>query len=60
LTRIFSENQINSVQVLFMEVPCCFGLANLVKQAVEASGADFPMAYTKIGIKGDVLGTTEA
>ena len=55
LTQIFQSNRISSVEVLYMEVPCCFGLAGLVLGALEASGADTEFIYTKIGIRGDVI-----
>jgi ferredoxin len=55
LEQIFRNNRIRSVRVLFMEVPCCFGLASLVKQALEASGTEIPLTYTKIGVRGDVI-----
>jgi hypothetical protein len=38
-----------------MEVPCCFGLVHLVRQAVDESGKDLPMTVTKVGIRGEIL-----
>ena len=55
LTEIFKENPIKSVSVVRMEVPCCGGLAYIVKQAIQASGRDIPYSETIIGIKGDIL-----
>lgn len=55
LTQIFKLNNVNSVEVLFMEVPCCFGLASLVKNAIAASGNNVSYKYTKIGIRGNVI-----
>jgi len=55
LTEIFRENAINSIYVVRMEVPCCGGLAYVVKQAIQASGRDIPYSEVVIGIKGDVL-----
>ena len=55
LIEIFSRNDIKSVDVVFMEVPCCFGLVHLVKSALEESDKDIPVSFTKIGIRGDIL-----
>lgn len=53
LRRIFSLNDIRSVEVVFMEVPCCFGLVRLVQEALAQSGKEIPLSLVKIGIRGD-------
>lgn len=55
LTEIFSENSINSVTVAMMEVPCCGGLAHIVKQAIKASKKEIIYREVVIGIKGNIL-----
>lgn len=55
LTQIFAEADIKSVTVLYMEVPCCFGLPHAVKQALAASGRDIPLREQVVGVKGDKL-----
>jgi len=55
LTGMFRENNIKSLTVVRMEVPCCGGLIYLVKQAIKASGKDIPLEEVVIGIKGDIL-----
>ena len=52
LTEIFRQNDIKSVEVAFMEVPCCFGLVQLVKSALEDSGKEISLTLTRIGIRG--------
>lgn len=54
LTEILRRSDIKSLTVLHMEVPCCFGLANLARAAVAASGKDIPMTEITIGVRGDV------
>lgn len=54
LTDIFSLAKPKSLTVLHMEVPCCFGLLNMVDQALQASGADIPVKEVTIGIQGDI------
>lgn len=53
LTEILKNNDIKSITCAHMEVPCCFGLVSIVKQALEASGKKIPFCETTIGIKGD-------
>ena len=56
LTEMFRDNSIKSVTVVRMEVPCCGGLAYVVKQAIEASKKEVPYTEVVIGIKGDIVG----
>ena len=58
LATILTENDIDSVEVAYMEVPCCTGLVRLVEEAVKESGRNIPVKKTKIGIKGEVIGAT--
>ena len=55
LAEIFRENDVRSVEVAIMEVPCCNGLVQLVHGAIVASGRQIPFGVTRIGIRGDVL-----
>ena len=52
---MFRENEINSITVAHMTVPCCFGLVQLVKQAIADSGKTITYAEVTIGIKGEVV-----
>jgi Pyruvate/2-oxoacid:ferredoxin oxidoreductase delta subunit len=53
LTEIFKGSNIKSVTVVNMEVPCCFGLYHLVKEALASSGKNIPLKQEIIGVKGD-------
>ena len=53
LTAILSQNEIRSLTVLHMEVPCCSGLVMLARQAIAASGKDVPLETIRIGIQGE-------
>ena len=55
LTEIFKTNSIKSVTVLYMEVPCCFGLVKATEDAIKASGKNIPFKKVKIGIRGKIL-----
>lgn len=55
LTEIFSGNTIRSVEIAFMEVPCCFGLMQIVRLALQKAQKDIPLSLVKIGLRGDIL-----
>ena len=48
-------NRIKSITVVYMEVPCCSGLVQVVHKALIQSGKQIPLSFLKIGIKGDIL-----
>ena len=52
LTQIIRENNIQSVTVVRMEVPCCGGLEHAVKTALAASGKDIPLTVQVVNIDG--------
>ncbi len=54
LTAIIANNNINSVKVLRMEVPCCGGIVNAVKTALINSGKMLPWSIVTIGTDGEV------
>ena len=53
LTQILQHAGPRSLTVVHMEVPCCFGLVHMAKQAILASGKDIPFKEITIGVKGD-------
>jgi len=55
LTEIFKRNNIRSVTVVNMEVPCCFGLCRLVKEALDSSGKTISLRQETISIKGNKI-----
>ncbi len=57
LAEIFKRSDIRSVTVINMEVPCCFGLYRLVKEAVNSSGKDVLLKQETISINGEKIPT---
>ena len=55
LTEIFKRSNIKSVTVVNMEVPCCFGLYRLVKEASDSSGKDIRLRQETISTKGNKI-----
>ncbi len=53
LTAMLQQNDIQSVTVTIMEVPCCRGLAMMAQQAVAASGKDIPLEIAILGVDGE-------
>lgn len=55
LTEIIAGNDIKSVTVVRMEVPCCGGMENAVKRALQASGKFIPWQVAVLSTDGRVL-----
>ena len=55
LTEIISNNNIRSVTVVRMEVPCCGGIENAVKTALQSSGKFIPWNVVTISTDGRIL-----
>lgn len=54
LTQIIVHNDIKSITVTRMEVPCCGGIEHAVKQALSNSGKNIPLEIVTIGINGEI------
>ena len=55
LTEIFRHNDIRSVTVTRMTVPCCGGLSYAVKTAIARSGKDIPLTILTISPDGRII-----
>ena len=55
LTQIIANNNIRSVKVVRREVPCCGGIENAVKRALQASGKFIPWQVVTISTDGKIL-----
>lgn len=55
LTQIIAGNNIKSVTIVRMEVPCCGGLENAAKRALQASGKFIPWNVVTISTDGKIL-----
>lgn len=55
LTQIITSNNIRSVTVIRMEVPCCGGIEHAVKYALQASGKSIPWQVVTISTEGKIL-----
>ena len=55
LTEILKENNIVSVTVIHMEVPCCTGLKWAVNKALELSSKQIPVKEYEVKIGGEIV-----
>ena len=55
LTEIIRENDIKSVTIVRMEVPCCGGLELAAKKALQASGELIPWQVVTISLDGWII-----
>lgn len=55
LSQIFAANDIKSIRLARMQVPCCGGLESAVKRAIAASGKDIPVSVSIISSDGRIL-----
>lgn len=55
LTQIIQNNNIQSVTIVRMEVPCCGGLEMAAKKALQSSGKFIPWQVVTISIDGKIL-----
>jgi hypothetical protein len=53
LAHIFSANEIKSITVAIMEVPCCKGLDVMVREALLQSAKTIPLETIIVGINGE-------
>ncbi|MEW6263791.1 MAG: 4Fe-4S binding protein [Thermodesulfobacteriota bacterium] len=55
LAEIFRRNLIKGITVLYMVVPCCFGLVHLVREALRDSGKSIPLRLVKVDPQGEII-----
>lgn len=54
LVQILRQSGVKSLTIVHMEVPCCFGLVHMAKEAIKLSGRDIPLKEITIGVRGDL------
>ena len=55
ITQIIKNNDIKSITIVRMEVPCCAGIENAVKKSLKASEKLIPWQVVTISTDGDIL-----
>ena len=54
LAAILKENDIRSLRVVRMEVPCCGGMEHAARKAIEESGKRIPLTVTVLAMDGRI------
>jgi Pyruvate/2-oxoacid:ferredoxin oxidoreductase delta subunit len=55
LAQILSANNLHSLTVVHMEVPCCSGLTRIAREALARSGRTIDFQDVTVSLQGDVL-----
>ncbi|WP_026477139.1 ATP-binding protein [Alkaliphilus transvaalensis] len=55
LTKMIATNDLKSVTVAYMEVPCCQGIVMAVDEAIKRANVSIPVSKVKIGLQGQKL-----
>lgn len=55
LTEVFRTQNIQSVTLVHMEVPCCFGVERVVSKALELAGKNVIIKDYTISVKGEII-----
>jgi ferredoxin len=54
VTQILESSDVKSLKVVYMEVPCCYGLVHVAREALRKSGKDIPLETVMVGIRGEI------
>jgi len=57
LSTILKTNDLNSLTVIHMEVPCCFGLTRIAREAISRSGVEMSFEDVTIDLQRNVSKT---
>ena len=57
LTQIFKANELKSLTVIHMEVPCCFGLTQIAKKAIALAKVDLAFEDITVALDGSISKT---
>ena len=60
LTEIIENAEVNSVEIMMMQVPCCRGLLRLAEMAADRAQRKVPVTWSIVSIEGEILQTGEA
>ena len=55
LVALIDEARINTLTVVIMQVPCCGGLVNLARKALNQAGRKIPLKKVVVGLQGEIL-----
>lgn len=54
LSQILTQNNVNNISTLSMEIPCCAGLSWIVERALMETGEEIQVSDYKVNLRGDI------
>ena len=55
IRSLIDDAKVNTITVMIMQVPCCYGLANLVKEASQKAKRKVPIKAIVVSLQGEIL-----
>lgn len=55
IKSLIDDAKINTLTVVIMQVPCCFGLAQIAKDGAEKASRKIPVKQVVVGLEGNIL-----
>ncbi len=55
IRRLIDEAEINSLQLMIMQVPCCSGLLQMIRSAQTSVKRKIPVKQTVVSTRGEIL-----
>jgi len=55
IKSLIDDAKINTLSVMIMQVPCCFGLAQIAKDGAEKASSKIPVKQIVVGLEGNIL-----
>ncbi len=55
IKSMIEDAKINTLTIMTMQVPCCSGLLNIAKTAVQSANRKVPIKSIVVGIQGEIL-----
>ncbi len=55
IKSLIDDAKINTLSVMIMQVPCCFGLAQIAKEGAEKASRKIPVKQIVVGLEGNIL-----
>ena len=55
IKKLIDDSKINTLNVMIMQVPCCSGLLQIAKIALDQAFRKVPVKLTVVGIEGEIL-----
>lgn len=55
ITALIDEAKVNTITVMIMQVPCCGGLLQLTKTAVQRASRKVPIKVLVVGVEGEII-----